>query len=490
MSDRFSAAVDRIRGWLAKPVTFVRDNFGIEPDAWQVDALNAFVSKDPKTQRIAMQACAGPGKSAVLAWCAWLFLSCYASKGRHPQGFAMSVNGDNLRDGLWKELAVWRGRSDFLQREFEWTQTRIFHREHAATWWLSARRYPKSADAEAQGRTLSGLHSPFIAYFVDESGDIPPSVLRSAEQGLSTGPEFGKIMQAGNPTSHEGMLYFSVDNQSDIWTVIRITGDPEDSKRSPRIDIEWARKQIQMYGRENPWVMAFILGQFPPSALNALLSPDDVRTAMERNLADHVYSSVQKRLGIDVARFGDDKTSIFPRQGRRAFNPVHMRNARTTEIAARVVVAKQRWGSEMEFIDDTGGWAAGVIDQCLLGGLALIPVNFSGNALDPRYFNKRSEMHFLAAEWVKNGGQLPNVPGLIREACAARYWFDKGKLRVAEKDQIKIDLGDSPDDWDAFITTFALPDMPASVESLVGFPAGTFAESGGGLKSDWDPFNN
>lgn len=495
VSDRIQAAAETVRRWLARPVDYVRENFAAEPDAWQADALNAFVSPDPKKARIALKACAGPGKSTVMAWCAWLFLSCFSDTkrypGKHPNGFAMSVTGDNLKDGLWKELAVWRAVSPLLTREFEWTQTRIFHRQHAATWWLSARTFPKKADAQAQGRTLSGLHSPWIAYFIDESGDIPPVVERAAEQGLSTGPEFGKIMQAGNPTSHDGMLYEAVSSQADMWHAIEITGDPDNPKRSPRISIEWAREQIKLHGRDNPWVMAFILGKFPPSAINALLSPDEMREAMDRELRDDSYSRIQKRLGIDVARFGDDRTIIFPRQGLRAFNPAEMRGARSEAIAARVATAKQRFGSELEFIDSTGGYSAGVEDMCRLGGIDLIPINFSSNALDARYFNRRSEMEFMAAHWVKNGGKLPNRPGLIKEACAATYWFDKGQLRVAEKDQIKKQLnGHSPDEWDAFKLTFALPDMPASVESMVGAPAGSFAEFGGGLKSDWDPFNN
>jgi hypothetical protein len=486
MSDRIAAAADTVRRWIAKPVEYVRENFGAEPDAWQADGLNAFVSSDPKMQRIALQACSGPGKSTLMAWCAWLFLSCVAEKGKHPNAFAMSVTGDNLKDGLWKELAVWRAASPLLMREFEWTQTRIFHRQHAATWWMSARTFPKKADAQAQGRTLSGLHSPYIAYFVDESGDIPTVVERAAEQGLSTKPLFGKIMQSGNPTSHDGMLYEAVDTQSDLWHVIRITGDPDEPKRSPRIDIDWARQQIKTHGRDNPWVMAFILGQFPPSAINALLSPDEVREAMSRVVPDSAYGNVQKRLGIDPARFGDDRTVIFPRQGLRAFKPVEMRGARTDAIAARIANAKRKWGSEMELIDSTGGYGAGVEDQCRLGGIDLIPINFSSNALDTRYFNRRSEMQFLLAEWVKNGGQLPNVPGIVKEACAATYTFHKGRLRVEEKDQVKKKLnGHSPDYWDALMVTFALPDRPRSVENMLGLESGTYPRSG--MDSDWDP---
>jgi hypothetical protein len=48
-----------------------------------------------------MQACAGPGKSAVLAWCGWWFLSVQGSRGEHPKGIALSITGDNLKANLW-----------------------------------------------------------------------------------------------------------------------------------------------------------------------------------------------------------------------------------------------------------------------------------------------------------------------------------------------------------------------------------------------------
>jgi phage terminase large subunit len=478
---------EKWESWKHNTPKFAHDVFAFKPDNWQLEAFQAW--DNPAIDRIAMQACAGPGKTAVEAICAWQFLVCRSDGINHPQAFAMSITGDNLRDNLWKELAIWYGRSQFLQRAFIWQKEQIFNREFPDIWWLRARSWSKSADPEAQGRTLSGLHAKSIAYFIDEGGEIPPSVGRSAEQGLSN-CEWGKILMAGNASSHDGLLYLAANTQSHLWKVIPVTGDPDDPARSPRIDIEWAREQIALYGRDNPWVMAFILGKFPPTSINALLSPDEVRQAMDRRLADHEYINLQKRLGVDVARFGDDRTVLFPRQGRRAYDPVEMRNARTDAIAGRVALAKKNWQWELGFIDSTGGYSGGVEDQSRLGGIELIPVNFSSNALDPRYFNRRSEMHFLAAEWVKNGGWLPNKPSIIREACAARYWFDKGKLRVTEKDQIKKDLqGHSPDDWDAFILTFALPDMPASVEQMLGIP-GFHPNERNKVNYEWDPLED
>ena len=90
------AAAATIRRWRENPVAFVQENFGVEPDAWQRKALMAFPSQQPDMMRISLQACAGPGKSAVLAWCGWNFLTCYGDKHDHPKGAAVSVSYTHL----------------------------------------------------------------------------------------------------------------------------------------------------------------------------------------------------------------------------------------------------------------------------------------------------------------------------------------------------------------------------------------------------------
>lgn len=455
MLEQFQSKIAR---WRKDPIFFVKSEFGVTPDPWQEKFLMDFA--DPNKKRLGQQACAGPGKTAVLAWCAWNFLSCYGEKGHHPNGAAMSVTSDNLKDNLWKELAVWHSRSQFLQSAFEWTKERVFSKDHPSTWFISARSWSKNANPEEQGRTLSGLHSKYVLYLIDESGDISPAVLRSAEQGLSN-CAWGKILQAGNPTSHSGILYQSATTQRHMWSITRVTGDPDDPNRSSRIDSTWAKGQIELYGRDNPWVMAYILGQFPPSSINSLLGPDEVEDAMRRQVGEDQYEFAQRRLGIDVARFGDDRTVIFPRQGLVAFNPVELRGARTTDIAARVMKAKTDWNAEMEFVDDTGHWGHGVIDNLLAAGYSPLGIQFHGPAIDPRYKNRRAEMWIEMSEWVKRGGCLPNIPALVGELTVPTYTFVNGKFLLEDKDLIKKRLGRSPDLADALALTFAIPDMPS-----------------------------
>jgi hypothetical protein len=460
-------ATQRVAEWRRDPLLFVREVFGAEPDAWQADGLEE-IGK-PGRKRLALKACAGPGKTAFLAWAGWHRLVCYAAPNEHPKGIAVSMTGDNLRRNLWAEMARWRNGSPFLLKAFEWTGSRIFARDHAETWFLSATSWPKTADAETIGRTLSGLHSRFPFYLIDESGDIPPNMRRSAEQGLST-CEDGLIVTAGNTTSQAGLLYevatrLRGSQEDGKWTVISITGDPDDPKRSPRVQLEWARQQIATYGRENPWVMAYVLGQFPPGSINALLSVEEAEAAMDRSPTPGSYEWAEKRLGVDVARYGDDRTVIFPRQGLAAFQPAIMRHARgsavSVDIANRTMGMMNELDAEQAFFDDTVGWAHGAVDVLRAAGRSPYAVQFDKPSANPRYANMRAQMWMEMAEWIKGGGCMPRIAEMVSELTAPTYFFSNGKFQIEAKDQVKKRLGRSPDLADALALTFALPDAPA-----------------------------
>lgn len=477
-----SAAQQRIQDWRRDPLRFAVECFNFQPDAWQEDVLR--MAGKPGRKRIAMKACAGPGKTAVMSILGWHRLACFARPGEHPKGAAVSITGDNLATNLWPEMSKWQQRSEFLKSAFVWEKKRIFARDHPETWFLSARSFASTADQDAIGRTLSGMHSEFPFFLIDESGDIPPQMLRSAEQALTSCVD-GLIATAGNTTSHEGMLYAAAVTNREQWDVISITADPDDPKRTPRVDIEWAREQIAKYGRENPWVMAFILGEFPAGSINSLLAVEEVEAAMNRHLEPHQWNWSQRRIGVDVARFGGDRTVIFGRQGlNAAFKPVEMRIQDTCQIAARVQQTITKWGCEMEFVDDTGHWGHGVIDNLRAAGYSPQGIMFHGQPIDPRYANKRAEMWFKMAEWVKGGGALPNIPELVGELCKPTYTFVGGKLQLEDKDMIKKRLGRSPDLADALCLTFAVPDMPASMAHI--HPS--FAKNTHQAVTEYDPY--
>lgn len=492
----------RVRGWREGRgiLRFVDEELHVALDKWQEDALLAFASPDRDKRRISLQACAGPGKSAVLAWCGWWFMGVQGTTREHPKGVATSITGDNLKDNLWAEFSKWQQVSPYLRSAFTWTAGAIFANDHPETWRLAARSWPKTANAEEQGKTLSGLHSQYVCALIDESGAIPTTVAKAAEQALSN-CTFGKILQAGNPISLDGMLYAAAVTQRDLWYVIRITGDPDDPQRSTRIGLDWAKEQIALHGREDPWVGTYILGRFPPASINALLGIEEVEAAMARHLRLDEYNWGQKRLGVDVARFGDDRTVIFPRQGIAAFRPVILRRQNTVVIAGRVAKAFNDWHAELILFDETGHWGHGAYDALEVAGYPMVPVIASDPAIDKRYKNRRAEMHLELAKWVRAGGALPKIPALVKELCAPTYMFLAGKFVLESKDQIKARLGYSPDLADALAQTFAIPDQPAGVlTALKGrqkvltefdpFATPGSGDEGGRALTDFNPFES
>lgn len=446
-------AAQKLRRWREDPVAMVVEEFGVTPDPQQAEILRAF----PTNQRLGMKASKGPGKTAVLSWCAWNFLATRP----YPKIAATSVTWDNLSDGLWAEMAKWQERSKFLKNTFAWTKTRIFAKDHSETWFMSARSWSKTASAEVQGETLAGLHADYMMFIIDESGGCPDAIMAAAEAGLATGIEC-KLLQAGNPTHLEGPLYRMCTSEKHLWFVVEMTGDPDSPMRSPRVNEQWAREQIEKYGRDNPWVLVNVFGQFPPVSINALLGPEDVARAQKRIVTHDMVMLYPKVIGIDVARGGAHRTVIQRRRGMDLTKaPITLRTQLPNVIAGEVIKLKMDW--EMEdnipvqaiFIDDTGGWAIGVIDRLESLGHSVIPVQFAGAAQDPRYYNKRAEIHFRMADWVKKTGAIYQSSTITRELTAPTYTFRGDKMLLEDKEQIEKRIGVSPDEADGAAVTFA-----------------------------------
>lgn len=453
-----------IQRWKLEPWTFVREAFKVQPDVWQDEGLHEIVH----VNRLGFKACKGPGKTALLAWIILWFLM---TREQCRIG-ATSITEANIRSNLWPELAYWMKKSQVVSAALAWTKTAVVNRADPSSWYCHLRTWPKHGDQQQQADALAGLHAPHVMFVLDEAGGIPQSVMVAAEAVLANVGSEAKLLIAGNPTHTTGPLYRACTMDASLWRIITITGDPDSPRRSPRISLQWARDMIKQYGRENPWVKVNVLGEFPPISINALLGVEEVNRAMSLKLDPLEYAWAQKRLGVDVARFGDDRTVIFARQGRMGWKPVIMRNADTAQIAARVALNHERWGADGQpveriYIDDTGHWGHGVLDQLLTGGFPATPVIYHAPAVLPQYKNVRSHNWLKMADGVRNGARLPILPEMIPELTEITYTFLGGQFLLEPKEMVKDRLGWSPDIADAYAQTYHEPDMPAMG---VGFP--------------------
>jgi phage terminase large subunit len=448
--EQLSLAIEQ---WRMDPVQFVRDNFSAEPDEWQKDALMSLVTHD----RICMKACKGPGKSCVLAWAILWFLMCYP----HCNLLATSITGDNLRDGLWKEIAYWKKKSPIIDHMFEWQAERIYCKEHPEDWWCSARTWSKGADMSKQNETLAGLHAEYTMIIMDEAGGIPSSVAAAATASLSTGIK-NMILMAGNPTTTEGPLYDACTRERHLFKVIEITGDPDDPKRSPRIKLDYARAEIEKWGRNHPYVLVNIFGKFPPSQSDKLLGPEEVKAAMERTVLQEILKHSPVVCALDVARFGDDSSQFCHRHGPLVYPFIEWRNADSMTLADQVASLLAKIQPDAFFVDTTG-LGGPVADRIRQLGYDVIDVDFGSKAMEEhKYLNRRAEMWFTMADAVKRELCLPQDFELSADLTSPTFKYSAGngqvtKLKLEGKEEIKKRTQRSPDKGDALALTYAAP---------------------------------
>jgi hypothetical protein len=232
-----------------------------------------------------------------------------------------------------------------------------------------------------------------------------------------------------------------------------------------RDEIEAARREMspQQFAQE-------FLCDFFAAVENVLCPLERILEARQRDLKSDAWSWAARVLGVDVARFGDDRSTIAKRQGRVAFRIESHRGLDTMQLASRIAFVAQEEKPDAIFIDTSGGLGAGPADRCRDLGLRVIEVEFGGKADDPRYLNKRTEMYVRMSDWAKDGC-LPDDEDLAQELVAHTYDFDSGgRMRLSPKDDVKERLGRSPDLSDALACTFhthiAPPDRELAASGL------------------------
>lgn len=202
------------------------------------------------------------------------------------------------------------------------------------------------------------------------------------------------------------------------------------------------------------------LCSFEASTDETLIPISTVRAAMARYKNAHAKDSLQgsaRVIGVDVARFGADKTVFSARWGVQALPlKVYEHNDLMHTVGLLSQFCEQ-WKPDAVFIDE-GGLGGGLVDRMQQLGYDVVGVNFGAKALDPRYFNRRAEMYVTLKEWLEDGGILPEDQTLLSDLTAAQYSFDaSNRLKLERKEEIKKRLGKSPDLSDALALTFAYP---------------------------------
>ena len=210
-------------------------------------------------------------------------------------------------------------------------------------------------------------------------------------------------------------------------------------------DKELAAAKTEM--TEQQYAQEFLC-DFTASTGNTLIPVNIVVEATQRKLNDAEVRGAVKVLGVDVARYGDDRSVIFPVEGLKAHKPIVFDEISNVDLG-NAVIAKAR-DFEPDYIRIDAGRGEGVIDFIRSQGYECTEVNFGGKPSSAYYANQRAEMWHGMKKWLESGGAIPNIPDLISELAAPEYQFNSSNKMVLESKEKMRDRGlRSPDYADA-----------------------------------------
>jgi hypothetical protein len=219
----------------------------------------------------------------------------------------------------------------------------------------------------------------------------------------------------------------------------------------------------ERYGRESGTFSVRVLGEFAETTEDTIISNSLVEAAVTRDVA--LSETAPIVWGLDIARFGSDKSALCKRQGNHVLEPIKSwakldTMALTGAIHAEYQKAQQEGKSPIEINADSIGIGAGSCDRMRELGLPAIDVNTGESAsISGQYKNLRAELWHKAKEWFEQlNCRIPRDERLMFELCSPRYTYESsGKIRMETKAEMKKRIGHkgSPDFADSFVLTFA-----------------------------------
>lgn len=165
--------------------------------------------------------------------------------------------------------------------------------------------------------------------------------------------------------------------------------------------------------------------------------------------------------GVDVARFGDDRSVLLVRSNRHVREIHTWRGLDTMQTAAKVAQIADKWRPDAIFVDGAGV-GGGVVDRLKGLNFKCVDVNAGSKATDDRrYLNRRAEMWGTMREWLRDRGGIPDMPDLVDDLLSPLYKFDaSNRIQLEKKEDMKSRGLASPDVGDALAMTFAAPVAP------------------------------
>jgi len=356
--------------------------------------------------------------------------------------------------GKWTALAInshWWEVNAMSLRPAEWFGEAVKRdlKIDLGYWYASAQLW-----SEENPDAFAGIHNHAgVMLIFDEASGIPRPIWTVSE-GFFTEPIPDRYWFVfSNPRRNSGPFFECFHKDRNFWKCRNI-----DSRTVEGTDRGTFDKIIAQYGDDSDEARVEVKGEFPNKGANQFIGKDLAYSAATREAIPDVGAPLV--MGVDVARFGEDRSVIAFRKGRdaRVIPWLAYKSIDTVQLATIVAEQAQKHNVNAIFVDGNGV-GGGVVDNLKAWGYKVIEVQMGSSPTDAdTYYNKRVEIWGRLREWLGTGA-IPENSELQTDLISPEYRYHptSNKVQLESKDEMKRRGLASPDHAEALALTFAQP---------------------------------
>lgn len=321
---------------------------------------------------------------------------------------------------------------------------------------------------------MAGFSGPNMLFIVDEASGVPDAIFEAIEGNEAGGAQIAMI---SNPTKTSGIFYDAFTSERSDWHCIHISSE-ECAREAPKelgegtglATLAWVEAKRKAWGEGDPRWDVRVQGNFPKQDDHAAISVALVEAAKRRWAPTPARGPL--RIGVDVAGFGADFTSIVWSRGPWASAPTRLKGFDPVQVAGEVIklvrlVAFPDERAEVRI--DISNMGLGVASILREGGeVDVVGYQAAESATVDGYSRMRDQMWGALEEWLKKGA-IPDDKKLAADLTAPRRGFDlRQKIKIESKKDLKKRIGRSTDDADALALAVFPDDSQDAARAMFG----------------------
>ncbi len=399
--------------------------------------------------RVAVRSCNGSGKTYAAAYTVLWWLMCFGD----ALVITTAPTDHQVRDILWREIRrAYRGHEELIDGRLLRTSLE-----------LGDKHYANGLSTNTPDR-FQGFHADNILFVVDEAPGVREEIFDAIEGSMTSAR--ARMLLLGNPTARRGTFYEAFHSRRELWHTIHISAFDTPNLTADEIVLaglvtpKWVADAAVNWGESSPMYQVRVLGEFPSDSEDTLIPLKLIEESAERWKRGEAAEGDEDEpleIGVDVARYGSDKTVLCTRRGQRVLSIESFGRQDTMVTTGHVARAIEEGKPAAVRIDEIG-IGAGVVDRLKeLGHKMVVGVNVSTRASRPDHFaNLRAELYDgLRRRFEEGRIAIPDDRELIGQLAALRYQFtSSGQMKLEEKDDLRRRGHPSPDRADALALAF------------------------------------